>query len=166
METELLNGQQTHCDKPPLCLSFLIGGLSTAQLYPSPTWCPPVSWHTSERGVPSLWMGGAPGRHAETHMAGGGRPRGRFGTKITASEDSASCWERARQGDWWGADRWHERMERLSGLRKQPRKTALPSGEPRGKGTVRCRLGEPPSEGSTDELTPSGGKDTWWRFMS
>ena len=49
--------------------------------------------------------------------------------------------------------------ERLSGLRKQPRKTALPSGEPRGKGTVRCRLGEPPSEGSTDELTPSGGKD-------
>lgn len=56
--------------------------------------------------------------------------------------------------------------ERLSGLRKQPRKTALPSGEPRGKGTVRCRLGEPPSEGSTDELTPSGGKDTWWRFMS
>ena len=111
METELLNGQQTHCDKPPLCLSFLIGGLSTAQLYPSPTWCPPVSWHTSERGVPSLWMGGAPGRHAETHMAGGGRPRGRFGTKITASEDSASCWERARQGDWSGADRWHERME-------------------------------------------------------
>lgn len=70
-----------------------------------------MSWHTSERGVPSLWMGGAPGRHAETHMAGGDRPRGRFGTKITASEDSASCWERARQGDWWGADRWHERME-------------------------------------------------------
>ena len=23
----------------------------------------------------------------------------------------AGCWEQARQGDWWGADRWHECME-------------------------------------------------------
>lgn len=29
--------------------------------------------------------------------------------------------------------------ERLSGLRKQPRKTALPSGEPEGKAVVRSR---------------------------
>lgn len=39
--------------------------------------------------------------------------------------------------------------ERLSGRRKQPRKTALPSGEPEGKGVVRPRLGEPPCDGST-----------------
>lgn len=48
--------------------------------------------------------------------------------------------------------------ERLLGLRKQPRKTALPSGEPEGEGTVRARLGEPPSEGSTCKLKPREGK--------
>ena len=31
--------------------------------------------------------------------------------EIMASEDLAGCWEQARQGYWWGADRWHEWME-------------------------------------------------------
>lgn len=44
-----------------------------------------MSWHTSEHAVPSLWMGGAHGRHTETHTVGGGRPGGRFGMEIMAS---------------------------------------------------------------------------------
>lgn len=48
--------------------------------------------------------------------------------------------------------------ERLSGLRKQPRKTALPSGEPEGEEVVRSRQAELPSEGSTFKLKPREGK--------
>lgn len=60
--------------------------------------------------------------------------------------------------------------ERLSGLRKQPRKTALPSREPEGKGVVRCRLGELRFEGSAYKLKPREGeslaKATQWRLTS
>lgn len=53
--------------------------------------------------------------------------------------------------------------ERLSGLRKQPRKTALPSGETEGKELVRCRLGEPPSR---QESRPRSRSEPQWRLMS